>query len=306
MVKKIKVINFHDVKSKKWFESSILTIGKYYDFINPKRLYDTLQTNIKIKTNSCLITVDDGDKSYFDIIFPILSKYKIPSILFVSPKIIKERTNFWFQEIRSYDHEKLNRIISDYFKVELIDYSNGTIFKSISIKETWDIINAYKRKHNIAPQEPRNIDVSQLLKLNDSDLVTIGAHTQNHPILMNEDENSSNKEITSSVNDLKDIINEEIEYFAYPNGIPNVDYSKREKECIKKNKIKLAFSTHGDSISNKYSNYEIPRFGVSYGSNRFITLKLFLGKYWEVLKKIKNNNNSDMKNRRQVRSLIYK
>lgn len=293
-----KIINFHYVYDKDWFEKTILILKKKYQIIGAEKVDEYLYSKIKLR-NSCLITIDDGDRTFYDVIFPILLKYQLPAILFVSPKIIMNNQNFWFQEIRDFDKTNLNKIICNYFNNDLSEYSNGSILKNCKIEDIWKIINEYKNKYGFQSKKQYNMSIEQLKEVHKSKIVKIGAHTQNHPILRNENNETSKKEITESILDLEGIIDDKVHYFAYPNGTPNLDYNNREVSYLKENGIRLAFTTEARNLSIDVSPLEIPRYGISYGSAAFVMTKLQLGKYWESIKSIKSVSEENIRRKIQ-------
>jgi hypothetical protein len=131
-----------------------------------------------------------------------------------------------------------------------------------------------------------NMDVEQLKEVYNSGLVTIGAHTMRHPILKNESDESSYKEISESVTQLSEVLGEKIEYFAYPNGDPVLDFSDREMSTLKALGIKLAFSTENKRIERNDLKLSVPRNGISYGSDRMILTKLYAGSSWGKIKRM--------------------
>lgn len=295
-----KIIIFHDVYDKNWFEETVLILKKKYQIIGAEKVDEYLYSKIKLR-NSCLITIDDGDRTFYDVIFPILLKHKLPAILFVSPKIIMNNQNFWFQEIRDFEKTNLNKIICNYFNNDLSEYSNGSILKNCKIEDIWKIIKIYKEQYNFQSKKQYNMNINQLKEVHESKIVKIGAHTENHPILGNETDETSKKEISESIQNLQAILDDEIHYFAYPNGIPNLDYNKREVLFLKENGIRLAFSTESRNLSIDSSPFEIPRFGISYGSAAFVKTKLQLGRYWEIIKNIKSVSEENLRRKIQTK-----
>ena len=85
---------FHEIKSIETFISQINFIKKKFRFST----LDEVLNNTNKKNNLCHLTFDDGDIS-FNQIFEYLEQKKIYSTLYVSPKIISESKNYWFQEI---------------------------------------------------------------------------------------------------------------------------------------------------------------------------------------------------------------
>jgi peptidoglycan/xylan/chitin deacetylase (PgdA/CDA1 family) len=281
-----KIIVFHDVRNIVWFEKVIIVLKNKYNIIDVDRLVSYYDDRKYLK-NVCHITVDDGDNSFYDTIYPVLKKYSIPASIYVSPIICREGKNFWFQEISGFNEAEVKKIISKNTKIHynvLSPYSILMILKNLKVDEIWDVIEIYKKQFNVESKEVQNMNVEQLLEIDRDGLVAIGAHTINHPILANENGDKSKKEIIDSLKGLKEILGKEIKYFAFPNGIPKIDFTEREMNILKNNHCRISFSTEPKDFTSNDNLLSIPRYGISYGSEYFVRAKLLLGKYWDKLK----------------------
>ena len=118
-------------------------------------------------------------------------------------------------------------------------------------------------------------------------LLELGAHTVNHPILLNETYEKSELEIKNSIVNLNKFLNKQTTSFAYPNGIKKLDYDKREKDILKNNGIKYAFTMSLNNFNkSKFDFLEIPR--ISFGNNYYKNKILFF--YPEFYNKISKTN----------------
>ncbi len=273
-----------------WFDNMVCYLRSIYLFITNEVLYEFYQGQINLK-NSCHITIDDGDKSFYDVIFPVLKKHSVPASIYVSPKICMEESNYWFQEVNGCNHLEMKRIIADMSHISLdsiIKYNTESILKTMRINKIHEVIKRYQ-KITHTPKKPfQNMTVSNLKEVNLSGLVTIGAHTLNHPILKNEDDVTSKYEINESINGLSSLLNNEIKYFSYPNGIPDLDFSEREKSYLRRMGVQLAFTTESKNISSNEDTMCVPRFAVTNTESiSFLKTKLFLGSLWEPIKQLK-------------------
>jgi peptidoglycan/xylan/chitin deacetylase (PgdA/CDA1 family) len=279
------VLHFHDIDNLEWFEKTVIHLKKKFEMINIHQLDSFYQGDVEL-FQTCHITIDDGDISFYNIIFPILRKHNIPATLFVSPLICRDSSNFWFQELYDLDKdilikqiENLNIVPDDSIK----DMSDVLYtLKCLPIKDILNIIRNVKSQ-NSPDSKPRNINLSQLLEIADNDLIEIGAHTLNHPILFNEDDQTSKYEISESIILLESLLGRKIKYFAYPNGYPNIDFSAREIVFLERNGINLAFSTEPKVLSKKDNPMSVPRLSISYGNITFLNIKLFLFRYWNII-----------------------
>jgi peptidoglycan/xylan/chitin deacetylase (PgdA/CDA1 family) len=243
--------------------------------------------NYKKSIGFCHITFDDGDRTFYTSAYPVLQKYHVPATIFVSPKIILNQENFWFQEVLDYDKNEMRNILSKELsqpleKLKTINFMN--ILKCLTIFQINKIIMIYRKETNTPPKPFQNMNLTQILEVEKSGLIKVGAHTLNHPILKNESDEVCYKEISESIIELQKILGHNVRYFAYPNGIPNYDFGNREIDILNKNNIAIAVSTESKFISKRDSKLAFPRLGLSYGSMRFVKIKLMLGANWERIK----------------------
>lgn len=259
------VITFHDVQDAHWFENVLKWIGAFYEWGDLDTLYQRLTTSSEAApTRMAYITFDDGNMSFFNIVYPIIKKLEVPVCLFVCPKNIKTGGAFWFQRVQQC---KPNEIET---------------YKALTISEIYQQIQIWDPGNNTNLNY--NINKETFTELLSSDLVTFGAHTQNHPILSNESDIVSYQEITNSIHELASLTCKKIDFFAYPNGRPT-DFSQREINTLQEQGIKLAFTTTPGFATSK-DFYRIKRVGLTKGNMSHVLLKTLFPKIFSYLKRI--------------------
>jgi hypothetical protein len=174
--------------------------------------------------------------------------------------------------------------VSDWDHDAVKQYAPYSLFKSMAISDIWSLIEKIKDLYQIRVEAEFNIGTEQLLELDRSDLITIGAHTMSHPLLSNEDDEKAENEITASISELSKLLEKPIEYFAYPNGKREFDFGPREQEILRANGIKLAFSTDAGFFGKSTDPLCVPRGG--YGglereNKAWILGKLMLVPIWD-------------------------
>jgi hypothetical protein len=107
----------------------------------------------------------------------------------------------------------------------------------------------------------------------------------NHPILPNEPYETARLEIAESIRELSTMLNTRVTSFAYPNGVPGLDFGQRELHILKQEGIKIAFSTQGKWLTNTDDPLAAPRIGVSY-RNFLLLNKILLGPIWAKARRI--------------------
>lgn len=279
------VFMFHKINSKKWFEKTILNLSKFYKFVNYEEFFSH-RTNNSTSQKLALITFDDGDRSFYTEAFPVLLRFNIPAILFISPAKILLKENFWFDEVEGFDEKKFKNTIADYLGIEhekIKQFPSLSILKSLTVYDIETIVDNHRLQHGLQKKSYKLITLSDLKEISTNHLVSIGAHTQNHPILANENENTSRKEIFDSINGVAEMLNREVMFFAYPNGLRGFDYGEKEKNILAESSIKYSFATNLENLGPIYHPLEIPRIGLSHGSAVQIFSKIVMGSRWNSL-----------------------
>lgn len=259
------VVCFHEIHNQAWLNNVFESLSKNYHIVGMEELEGYYYENKDLK-NSCHISFDDGDISFYNNVLPIVKKHKIPVSTYVSPLMAKDQKNFWFQEIVGYDEEKLYEIAKKVTNIQNKNFESIKIkkfLKTLQLEVIWEIIKTYQKETNTPSKLPMNMTAKQLIEVKSSGLVDIGAHTLNHPILTNEKNDIAKNEIEGSIDQLSEILNCETKYFVYPNG----DFGDREVNILKDKGIKLAFSTRRDKISRANNPLIIPRSGSPFISS---------------------------------------
>jgi peptidoglycan/xylan/chitin deacetylase (PgdA/CDA1 family) len=301
------VLLFHAVTDRTWFDDIIAWLKRRYTVLSLDSL-SGLCAGTKEAGDGCHITVDDGDRSFYDVMFPVLRKHGVPASLFVSPKICVEERNFWFQEIEGYSRSSLTHVAADVLRVpvRILEGSRPeSILKTMSARQTAEVLRRYQESVDAPAKRSQNISVRELAEIAGSGLVSVGAHTMNHPILKNEDDASSKYEIEASVAELSSLIGARVTSFAYPNGIPGMDFDEREVKLLSASGIRMAFTTEARHIRQDNDTLRIPRIAVSNKESAgFLRVKLLLGSSWNTLKTIAGSGEY-LERRRLSRKLRY-
>lgn len=284
------VINFHKVTDGKWFDAILVFLASRYEFVSVDSLYALCCGHIP-DDHCCHITVDDGDKSFYEIILPALTRRRVSASLFVSPKVCAQGSNYWFQEISGYKKNEVREICANVLSVQsgrLAKYSVDAILKTMSIERISEVIRAYQTRTGTPSKPSSNLTVDNLRDIDTLGLVSVGAHTMSHPILQNEHTVRVEYEIGESIGELAALLKHEIRYFAYPNGIRGLDFGQREETLLRERGIRLAFTTESRHLSPRENMMRIPRIQVGDKESLIsVKAKLALGSGWNTLKRFK-------------------
>lgn len=256
------VFYLHDEKDPEALIRKLTEIGKHYHFISAADVYDILYARKRIR-NACHITIDDGWRSTYDVIFPVLKHLGIPASIFVSPKMCVEQKNFWYVNLAARNSQYIRKqlINRGFFKTGIDRFPVELLLKEIPIDDVYSILDeeASASQHREIPCGI--VNVAELREMDASGLIEIGAHTMSHPILSREKAMRAESEIKDSIGQLSDILGHKIVSFAYPNGLYGCDFGEREMTVAKSCGIKLAYSVDPGALSSTSNPLRIPRVG---------------------------------------------
>lgn len=88
----------------------------------------------------------------------------------------------------------------------------------------------------------------------------VGAHTVSHPILARVAPEVAAQEIGGSKEQLEAILGERLSLFAYPNGVPRLDYAAEHVDMVRRCGFKAAVATAWGSAARGADLFQLPRF----------------------------------------------
>lgn len=281
------VLAFHEVPNGPWFADVVQWLQSRFRML-PAEYVSEVCSGSDIR-NACHITVDDGHRSFYDVILPVLKRRRVPATLFVSPSVCAARTSFWFQDLEECDERAVRAAAAVRLQVTpnaLESFSTSSILKAMPLGD----VEAILRECRTAGHSSRrpNVTVEELRAIANAGMVEIGAHTLSHPILRNERDERSEEEIVRSVGDLSSLLGQDVRYFAYPNGLPDIDFSEREEAYLAAAGVELAFTTESRGLRPGDMRYRVPRIQISPNETiRRIRTKLRFASAWNVAKKLR-------------------
>jgi peptidoglycan/xylan/chitin deacetylase (PgdA/CDA1 family) len=234
----------------------------------------------RISEPTVVITFDDGYQNVHDVAFPILTRHKLPSTVFINTAFINTAKTVWFC--------LLNQAIADTkqsefsWGYEVFDLSNTAskarssgrlqgLVKRLPHEELLEKVTEIREELGIqttmevAADSPfRMLDNKSIAAMSASGLVEFGAHTATHTILTRVDEARARQEITSSIEDTQRLTGKPCRLFAYPNGQPG-DYNAAMVEFLANSGIEVAVTTRDGASTMSTPPLELCRYGVGAG-----------------------------------------
>lgn len=225
------------------FENQIKYFSENYEILPLEKLVQFIQLGMPLPKKAIVITFDDGYKDNFLYAYPILRRYHANATVFLSTGHIDTDKLFWWDKV-SYviQHSCIDRLILD----ELGSYSLQSEIDRLrvcSVVMDWmkNLDQESKEKFidklisitgvNIPSGLGKNFILSwnEIRKMNNNG-IAFGAHTVNHPCLINLPLKQAKWEIIQSKIDIDENLGKEFSAFSYPYGDSNIELIKFTKE----------------------------------------------------------------------------
>lgn len=207
-----------------------------YRFISVEELLEVMRVSERVKERLAFLSLDDGWKQNFDLL-PIIEKYQVPICIFVSTQPVIEG-NFWWEYVgKVRDKQGVNQ------------------FKLLPYNEFYRQLDEIKKTVMLTRSAMTLEEVKEISK---HPLVSIQAHTVNHPILTSVPDNVLEKEMKDSKKILEEWIGKEVIAFSYPNG----RNTSRESEMARKY-FDISFTTVQRNIDINDDIMLLPRYSLT-------------------------------------------
>lgn len=220
-----------------------------FSFLSENDIVAIANKELPFPKGGVILTVDDGWQSNEENVIAVAEKYEVPVTIFVATDAIISG-NYWWPYVAKARELKMS-------------FPSVEDLKKIPNKELEKILKSIKSK---VTMERHALNLQQLKKASRSKYIKISAHTVNHPILVNCEDNESFVEIEKSKMQIEEWLNMQVKSFAYPNG----DYSNREIEYLKQLNFFSAYTTEPAYLTQERLQkiYQLPRFCVFEGISK--------------------------------------
>ncbi len=198
---------------------TILTYHKIHDTGNFERQVHYLKKTYP----DALITVDDGDISFYENAFPLLKDSGLQVILFIITGLIDSEKPFWWDEV--YYHLKGDRPDETISKL-----------KSVPNQERLRLLETIRKNSDKPPLTCPQLTSNQLREMHDAGII-IGNHSHTHPMFDQVTEKEMQEELETSRLFFDQLGFGRYDLFAYPNG----NFSTKSEKILKKEGIQQAF-----------------------------------------------------------------
>ncbi|MDD5996856.1 MAG: polysaccharide deacetylase family protein [Bacteroidales bacterium] len=228
----------HD-QQKEPFEKLIAwLVSRDYVFITPEKVYSLISGDEPLDKKYVWLSFDDGWKSGYDNVLPVLEKYQIPATFFIASKGIEDGY-YWYSRAFQNRESDLYKEVDELWKIPNKERS-----------EIIDRLPAYKGSRITMNEE-------ELLKLKKSGFANFGNHTHDHVM----SDKCTRQELSAEIDKcsliMKNITGDDCSFiYSYPNG--NLDANSvgviKEKDFKLAATVKIGWINRGDNPYDLHRN----------------------------------------------------
>lgn len=238
------------------FEKQIVYLKKNYRIVSGDELAEIIRRKDPFPKNACLITFDDGWKDNFTNALPVLIKYGVPAIVFVSTDYVGTDKVFWHEQLAlalmslsgSIDISRYGDCLSSWpqsvlKKVEVIATRPKHLRRRI-INEMIEYLKGFDEEinRNMAQELDALLGAGQtnstslmlsweeISEMSKAD-IDIGSHGKSHSLLTHIGEGRVMSELIESKSIIEERVNRPVNFLAYPNGNYNQEIKKAAQKA---------------------------------------------------------------------------
>ena len=260
------------------FGEHLQVLCKYTHPVSLARLVQHLRDG-SLPAKSVAITFDDGYVDNLHSAKPLLQKYEVPATVFVCTGYAGKE--FWWDEVERLVDCSRNHLLSlhlqfagkqfptkltkpwskadeskvrDEFRRRL--YHFLLALDSDDRNHALDTIRSWSDAPSDAASPSRAMSFEEMMQLADGELIELGAHTRNHPMLPRLSPGSQRAEIESNKRDLERLLGKTVSGFAYPNG----GVTESTKRIVRQLGFAYACTSLHDVVRPGSDLYQLTRF----------------------------------------------
>ncbi len=258
------------------FEWQLRYLRKHYNPITFQQFADWFSKGKDLPPYPVLITFDDGHANNCEFALPILLKFNLAPLCFIISGNLGRYSRTWFEDA----YYRLMFSSATNWKLrsgETLPLSTeaeraaacGRFFvlcRSLKGSEQAEELKSLHQQLPLDrtqkfPERFRFLSSEQIQSLQQSGM-EIGAHTITHPILSMLPDEAARDEIAGSKAQLEEASGVAVRAFAYPFGVPGLDFAARERNLGQQSGFLFAFAGEGGFVDRTKDPFNLPRIGI--------------------------------------------
>ena len=230
-----------------------------------------------LPARSLVITFDDGYKDNLTTALPILEKYELPATCYITTGLVDRTSELWWYEQNfiilnstkldfKWNGKVFKRSLQSLREKHVAIYDFNKLFKRLSLSQQKSFMQVLRaQSSHTYSYNDEILTWSEVEKLDRHPLITIGAHTTNHPALSLLDKDDLLNELCESKERLEVKLGHPIGHLAYPFGGKS-EVGKREFEAARESGFISAVTTQHGHLYQQHQEHlcALPRISINY------------------------------------------
>lgn len=231
----------------------------------------------KLPWRSAMVTFDDGYYDSIALALPILEKYRVPATVYVATGFVEKTARPWWLDLEriirksahlSFTWKELRYSLDCRTAEEKIEAGQVLygLLQPLGHEEQSQLLHTLFQTAELPPVYPvQFLDWNDLVELGKHPLITIGAHTENHPLLRALPRQDAWRELAAPKKALESRLGKPVPHLAYPFGSPAA-VGPREVDLASQIGYESAFVTYFGHIGPHSARrcFTLPRITIDY------------------------------------------
>lgn len=251
------------------FDRAMAAYSGWFNFLPLDEAVARLKTK-SLPKRAAALTFDDGYADWFDHAVPVLERLSIPATFFITTEQLENGPPLWHERIaRALKAMSLDSLPDGFeWGLDKIQSNDRLLGRAIrTVQEHLKYLDLKTRGERIEQLEALACELRPMRAFTAADVIAlrqrgfqIGAHSVRHPILCKCTLAEARQEIAGSKEALESILREPVKMFAYPNGMPGVDFFGDHLKLVRDAGFDLAVSTAKGIAKPDSDVFQLPRY----------------------------------------------
>ncbi|MGK0185351.1 MAG: peptidoglycan/xylan/chitin deacetylase (PgdA/CDA1 family) [Verrucomicrobiales bacterium] len=220
-----------------------------YSVVSLDEVTNALHSGCPLPDRAVVLTFDDGYASNYHLAYPILRQYGLPATIFLATDFVDNNAWLWHDRVEYAIGHSSRRSLEIGGTLGNIDIK-GAMEKrdALTVIPNWlkaipqeDLLVEVARIESLSdcslataveiPNIYKSLDWSHVAEMEQSGLISFGAHTHQHRIIGRSEKSTAESEIKTSRDLILGHTGKMPQHFAYPNGQPG-DHNEWTREIL--------------------------------------------------------------------------
>jgi peptidoglycan/xylan/chitin deacetylase (PgdA/CDA1 family) len=259
------------------FEHQMQFVREYYTPVSLDQLYAAIADGRPFPPRAVVITFDDGYRDNYSYALPILRKYGLPAMFYITAGCVDTDDVLWTSKLRYYfmaTHERALRL--QHPQLQALDLSSDdarqasyaqtvALIKSVGRRQGGDEVfrevEAALKVTNLDPLKGSMLSWGEIQEMSRAGM-GIGAHTLTHPNLPGLPPEAAEAEVAGSKALIEGRANVPVRHFAYPNGRGVSHFNDAVREIVRASGFLTSVTSINGPVGRIDDLFTLRRVGV--------------------------------------------